>query len=86
MPCLSSCSTMGATAAAASSLLTVTRTSSEPGARQRRNLLDGRGNVSGIRVRHGLHHNRCIAAHANPIDRASDSFSALNISHAEALF
>src|SRR5215467_10519764 len=30
MPCLSSSSTMGATAAAASSLLTVTRTSSDP--------------------------------------------------------
>ena len=66
-----------------SSLFVVDRDPNQFRARtgQRRNLLDGRGNVRGIRVRHGLHHNRCIAAHANPIDRASDGFSSLNISH-----
>ena len=51
------------------------------GARQRSHLLDGRGNVCGIGVCHGLHHNRCIAAHADAIDRASNGFSALNVSH-----
>ena len=56
------------------------------GAGQRRDLLDGRGNVGGICIGHGLHHDRCIAAHADAIDRAGYGFSALNVSHGEALF
>ena len=49
--------------------------------RQRRDLLNCGGNVSGIRIGHGLHHNRCIATNANAIDRTCRGFPALNISH-----
>ena len=51
------------------------------GPRQRRDLLDGAGDVGGIGVGHRLHHNRCIAADADAIDRARDGFSALNVCH-----
>ena len=53
--------------------------------RQGCDLLDGRGNVGGVGVGHGLHHNRCIATHADAIDRTRNGFPALNVSHAEAL-
>ena len=52
---------------------------------QRSDLLDGRGDVGRICVSHRLHHDRCIAAYANAIDRARNSFSALNVCHAETL-
>ena len=65
----------------------VDRDANQFGARagQSCDLLDGGGDVRGIGVSHGLHHNRCIAAHAHAIDRAGNGFSALNVSHAEAL-
>ena len=56
------------------------------GAGQSRDLLDRRGDVSRVCIRHRLHHNRCIAAHAHAIDRTSNGFPALNVSHREALF
>ena len=56
------------------------------GAGQGCDLLDGRGDVRCIGIRHRLHHNRCIAAHAHAIDRTRNGFPALNVSHWEALF
>ena len=74
------------TAAAASSLLTVTRTSSEAGAGQRGDLPDGAVDVRGVGVGHGLHHNRCIAAHADAADGGGKRLSALNFGHVQSLF
>src|ERR1017187_9547678 len=79
MPCLLSCSTMCGTAAAASSLFTVTRTSSDPG--QCRHLLHGRGNVRRVGIGHGLHHNRCTGAYAYTSDNGGHGLSALDICH-----
>ncbi len=44
-------------------------------------LADGAVDIGGIGVGHGLHHNWCIAADANPADQSCVSFSALNLSH-----
>src|SRR4029077_18022528 len=38
------------------------------GARQGSDLLDGAGDVRGVGVGHGLHHNRCIVAYADSAD------------------
>ena len=51
------------------------------GARQSRDLLDGPRDVGGVGVRHGLHHDRCIAAHADAADVGGHGFSALNFCH-----
>ena len=52
-----------------------------PGAGQCRDLLHGRGDVGGIGIGHGLHHNRCIRPHAHAADNGGNGLSALNISH-----
>ena len=44
------------------------------GAGQGGDLLDGGGDVGGIGVGHGLHHYRCIAAHAHAADEAVTVF------------
>ena len=51
------------------------------GAGQSGDLPDGAVNIGGVGVGHGLHHNWCIAADANPADRGGISLSALNLSH-----
>ena len=51
------------------------------GAGQGGDLLDGAGDVRGIGVGHGLHHNRCIAAHADATDRGGKGFSTVNFCH-----
>ena len=56
------------------------------GAGQGGDLLDGAGDVRGIGVGHGLHHNRCIAADADAADHGGDGFSALDFCHRRLLF
>ena len=48
------------------------------GAGQRGALLDGRGNIGGIGIGHGLHHDRCIRADAHAADDGGYGFSAWN--------
>ena len=57
-----------------------------PGPGQRRDLLDGGGNISRVGVGHRLHHNWCIAADSHAANRAGNGFSALNVCHGEILF
>ena len=54
------------------------------GAGQSRTLPDGAVNVGGVGVGHGLHHNWCIAADADPTNGGCISFSALNLGHTGA--
>ncbi len=49
-------------------------------------LLDGRGDVRGIRVRHRLHHYWCIGADADVADGAGYGFSAVEIGHGKLYF
>src|SRR6185369_5770846 len=49
------------------------------------NLPDGRADVGGISVGHGLHHDWCISAHPNPTDIGGIRFTALNFCHTEYL-
>ena len=51
------------------------------GARQGGDLLYGAGDVRGVGVGHGLHHNWCIAAHADAADGGGEGFSTLNFGH-----
>ncbi len=51
------------------------------GTRQRGDLLYSAGNVRGVGVGHGLHHNRCIAAHADAADGGGKGFSTMNFGH-----
>ena len=53
---------------------------------ERRDLPDGGGDVGGIGVRHGLHHNWCIAAHAHTAHVGGHGLSALKICHGKDLF
>ena len=78
-------STMWGTAAAASSVLTVTRTSSEP-ARASAAPVDGAGNIGRVGVGHGLHHDRRIRADTHIADGASNSFPAMDIGHGKLYF
>ena len=48
------------------------------GTGERRYLLDRGGHVGGVSVRHGLHHNWCIGAHADVTDGACNGFTALD--------
>jgi len=65
-----SASRIGATAAAASSVLTVTRTSSEPASASARNLRDRSRDVGRVGVGHRLDDDGCAAAdpHAANVD------------------
>ena len=72
---------MWGTAAAAASLLTVTRTSSEPARASAMHLADGAGDVGGVGIGHRLHHDGCIAADAHSAHRGGISLSTLNLSH-----
>src|SRR5450759_1716662 len=51
------------------------------GTRQGSDLLYGAGNVRSVGVGHGLHHNRCIAAHADAADGGGEGFSTLDFGH-----
>ena len=48
---------------------------------QRRHLLHGSGDVRGIGIGHGLHHNRCRAANFHAANHGGHTSSALNFSH-----
>ena len=64
--------TISGTAAAASSVLTVTRTSCEPGVRQAGDLDGGRVGVGGVRVGHRLHDDRVRATDEDAADVDAD--------------
>src|ERR1019366_327650 len=51
------------------------------GSRQGGDLSYGAGNVGGVGVGHGLHHNRCIAAHADAANGGGEGFSTMNFGH-----
>ena len=51
------------------------------GPRQRRYLLHGRFNVRRVRVRHRLHHNRCIRPDTNPTNIHRYRTSTLYLRH-----
>ena len=55
------------------------------GSGQGGDLLYGAGDVGGVGVGHGLHHDWGIAADADSVNRGGMGFSALDLGH-EALF
>ena len=74
-------SMMAGTALAASSLLTVMRTISEPARAEGSDLLNSGFDVGCVGVGHRLDDDRGVGADANISDRDSDSFSAVNDWH-----
>ena len=75
-PSRSSPSTIAGTAAADSSLLTVTRTSSLPARGQRGHLAHRRGHVGRVGVGHRLDHDRVAGADRHTADRGGDGLPA----------
>ena len=72
---------MCGTAAAASSLFTVTRTISEPARARAATCSMVPGNVGRVGVGHRLHDDRNFPAHANVADLDCGCLSALNFRH-----
>ena len=56
------------------------------GPRQSGHLLDCSGNIRGVGIGHGLHHNRCTAADADAADGGGEGFSTLNLGHIRLYF
>ncbi len=56
------------------------------GAGQRRNLLDGTGDVSGVGVGHRLHHDRCSRAHAHAADGDDRGLTTSDRGHVSPYF
>ena len=73
--------TISGTAAAASSLFTVTRTSCEPAVGERGDLRGGRGGVGGVGVRHGLHDDRMRRPDGDGADVRGDGGAARSEGH-----
>ena len=67
-PNLSRVSTILGTAAAACSVLTVTRTNSDPARASAMTWLTVDGHIGGVRIGHGLHDDRMIAPYPHTSD------------------
>jgi len=69
------------TAAAAASVFTVTRTSSDPGDGQRPHLQNRGFDVRRVGIRHGLHGHRLAAAHGDVANADGDGWASNRLWH-----